>query len=281
MKPSPRGIRVARRLIYRVLHAGRSAHPIEFQCCGVRFRIESSSRIGEDLYANGFERQSRGLLDQIIAPGSIVVDVGANIGFYTCLFAKKVGSTGKVIAVEPTPSVFQSLCQNIRLNRMNDRVLAIQAALSSEQGVSRLNVFPEGQEVYNSLGATNVENARGSIEVDTRTLDSVLDGISDGRQCIVKIDVEGFENTVLRGGINRLRRMTNIALMVEINDHASQQCGSSSQDSLELLRSCGFRPYVTNDGKSLEPLKSSANSGAGLNDNVFFFKDVPSLARAA
>ncbi len=127
MKPSSRATRIARRLIYRSVHAPRVPHPVPPRCCGLRFRVASNCRIGEDTRVNGFEHFQRGLLDQVITPGSTVLDIGANLSYYTCPFAKKVRHTGRVIAVEPTPMVSQTLQHNISLNRMEDRVTSLYA----------------------------------------------------------------------------------------------------------------------------------------------------------
>jgi FkbM family methyltransferase len=284
MKSSSRTARVAKRLLYRAIHAHRPVHPVTARCCGLLFHVASNCRIGEDLYANGFERLQRGILDQIISPGSTVLDIGANLGFYTCLFAKRVGSAGRVIAVEPTPKVFQSLQHNVVLNRMEDRVTSLCAALSDRQGVAKLNLFPEGNEVYNSIGATKSwqhESPESSIEVNTTTLDSLLAESPDDKSCFVKIDVEGFQHQVLQGGINRLREMHNLSLMIEMNDMASRQCGTSTEESLRLLDSCGFNPFITRDGESLTPLSDYKHIPGELNEDVFFFKKSPRLARAA
>lgn len=284
MKPSSRATRIAKRLLYRSIHAHRSLHSVTARCCGLRFRIASNCRIGEAIYANGFERLQRGILDQVISPGSTVLDVGANLGFYTCLFAKKVGPTGRVIAVEPTPAVFQALQHNISLNDMEDRVTSLRVALSHKQGTAKMHVFSEGNEVYNSLGVTNSwfpEPPVSSIEVDTTTLDSLLGELRPDTSCFIKIDVEGFQHQVLQGGGRYLREMPNLALMVELNDVASQQCGTSSQESLELLNSCGFHPYVTIDGQRLMPLSDYAHLPHAMNDDIFFFKKSICLAKVA
>ena len=284
MKPSSRMMRVAKRLIYRAIHANRPVHSLIANCCGLQFKIASNCRIGEALYANGFERNQRGILDQAILPGSTILDVGANLGFYTCLFAKKVGQAGKVIAVEPTPMVFQSLQENVSLNNLNDRVTTLPVALSDKGGVAKMHVFSEGNEVYNSLGAMDSwlgEPPEGSIDVETTTMDSLLNKIPDSTPCFIKIDVEGFQHQVLRGGLNRLRQMPNVAMMVEMNDLTSEQCGTSGNETLEMLNSCGFSPYITTDGKSLRPLTDGAHASEALNDDVFFFKNPPEFARAA
>lgn len=284
MKPSSRISRILKRLVFRAIHTHRAIHPVTARCCGLQFQVSSNCRIVEDLYTNGFERLQRGILEQIILPGSTVLDVGANLGFYTCLFASKVGPTGKVIAVEPTPSVFQTLQNNIALNGLNDRVAPLQIALSDTEGTASMHVFSEGNEVYNSLGAEKSwldEPPESSIDVSTKTMDLLLAEIPNDEPCFIKIDVEGFQHQVLQGGINRLNQMQHVALMVELNDNTSQQCGSTAGDSLELMSSCGFQPYATTDGKHLEPLSSCPAMPEGFNRDIFFFKELPPAMRAA
>ena len=246
--------------------------------------MSSNCRIGEDLYSNAFERIQRGILDQIVQPDFTVLDIGANLGFYTCLFAKRVGATGRVIAVEPTPTVFRALKRNVALNGLGDTVNSICVALSDEKGTARMNVFADGKEVYNSLGSTSSpkrEIPEGGIEVRTTTLDALLNKVPPNSRCFAKIDVEGYQHQVLMGGIQQLSRLKNIALMVEMNEWASQQCGFSTRNSIELLHSCGFNSFVTNDGKSLLRLCDSRDPRKPLNEDVFFLKNRTSLVRAA
>ena len=274
--------------MYRTLHVWRPAHIVESRCSGVRLRYSSRNRIGEEIYANAFERGERQLLDQFLTPGITVIDVGANLGFYTCLFARKVGPTGRVIAFEPTPSTFALLEQNVRINGVQDIVDCRCMALSDKAGIAQLNVFSDGRDAHNSLGVTQYSEhcvSEAVIDVPTVTLDTYLRPLEFRHGCFIKIDVEGFEYQVLRGGLDHLRRIEPLALMVELYEPIARQCGSSVLKTLELLESCGLDAYYMATAGRLRPLDADGRRAlveARLPPDVFFFRKwpIPALAEA-
>jgi FkbM family methyltransferase len=249
----------------------------------MRVSFASTEEVAEAYYSNAYGKMERVILDRVISAGSTVVDVGANIGFYTCLFAKKVGPVGRVIAVEPTPSSYAVLRQNVLVNNLGEIVECWPYALSDHDGTARLHLFREGEAGFNSLGATRSYDGRtsvGSVDVATTTLDSLLADHPPEREYFVKIDVEGFEYQVLMGGRHCLRSLPKIALMVELYEPAAQQCGSSIAASISMLASCGLRAFQTTqrpgelvpleDGFAGRPIRR------GFFPDVFFFKQPPS-----
>lgn len=285
MKPSPRPLRIAKRLLFRLLHAGRAPHSVTARCAGVFLRFNSNCRIAEDLYANAFERKQRAALDRLIEPGTTAIDVGANLGFYTCLLAERVGPAGRVIAVEPTPSVYNDMTANVSLNGYTRRVAPLPIALSESHGTAQLNIYAPGDEVYNSLSvaqAANAETAKSVIEVETQTLDAVLAEVGVDKPCFVKIDVEGFQHQVLLSGVERLRSMPRLTLMVELNDAViDADSGHTAENTLELLGGCGFTPFIADSTGGLIRLRDTRDLPAPFNVDVFFLKTAPSGLLAA
>ncbi len=278
MRSDPVCLRLPKRALYRAVHAWRSPHMVESRCSGVRLRYSSRSRIGEEIFANAFERAERQLLDRILSPGMTILDIGANLGFYTCLFAQRVGPTGRVIAFEPTPSTFESLQSNVRLNGYQELIECHCCALSNTEGTASMNTFPESAGVYNSLGVTcpiDGSQPQDVIEVSTTTLDQFYRGQDFQNGVFVKIDVEGFEHQVIEGGANLLESEDNVAMMVELYEPASQQCGSSALDTLALLESYGFEAYSMTATATLSRFDATARrelTAGRLAPDVFFFK---------
>jgi FkbM family methyltransferase len=173
----------------------------------------------------------------ILRSGDVVVDVGANTGYYTLLAAPLVGSSGRVIAVEPNPSAFRLLEHNIRQNRLHGRVSAHCVAAAAEYGTLSLVVF-EGR----SGSATLAPVASG---VESRTvrvcpLDDLVDPGLRGRIRLVKIDVEGAEVDVLRGATETLRSLpAGSQLIVEISFDADGR-----SEAVDVLRELGFRTFL-------------------------------------
>lgn len=128
-----------------------------------------------------------------LRPGMTVVDVGANFGYYTVLFAAVVGTSGRVIAIEPVPSTITMLRDSIELNGFTDRTRII-AAVAGAIPSSQAHVLVPPREPKN---AAVVAETEGSIAVPCVTLDEVLADLD--RVDFVKIDVEGAETNVVAG----------------------------------------------------------------------------------
>jgi FkbM family methyltransferase len=151
------------------------------------------------------EPDVQNVLAEIIEPGQVVFDIGANIGFFTLLCARQVGPRGKVYAFEPMPANAKTLRHNIALNNL-DNVIVVEKALSSTSG--RAELFISRYSAFHSLnveGAVKRNNrgpepdAETPIWVETTTLDDfVLNGDAQVPD-VIKLDVEGAELVALEG----------------------------------------------------------------------------------
>lgn len=284
MNPYSKPVRVARILWYRIFHARRARHSITANLRGLKISLSSANTIAESVYSSGFERAERVILAKLIKPGDYVVDVGANIGFFTCLFAQAVGLRGRVIAFDPTPLVFRQLKRNIEANRLTDRVTCRNVGLSDKAGRAILNCFPEGNEVYNSFGAKTPFDSsisvESQIEVEISTLDIVLKEFFPAESTadlFIKIDVEGYEQNVLMGGLASLRNLKNCSLMIELYEPAAKQCGNSTTQTIAALREVGFSAYeISGKRHYLKKLGAVSvnqpNADSNVSQNIFFLK---------
>jgi FkbM family methyltransferase len=150
--------------------------------------------------------------------GDTVVDVGAHIGLYTIIAAKRVGPTGKVIAIEPDPQNFKILRKNILLNQLSNVEPLECAAYSAKK---KLKLFlPEvgsGRTIFNTVMQGRIKSCDNSIEVEANTLDNILNENNVQRVNWIKIDVEGAELEVLKGMSNVLEANKGISLIIEIH----------------------------------------------------------------
>jgi FkbM family methyltransferase len=170
--------------------------------------------------------------------GLVFVDIGANIGQFS-LQAAKAGA--RVIAYEPTPSVFQRLRENIALNHLNE-IQIVNAAVTANNGVSLFyesSADPEANSLFVS--------SERFIEVPTVTLAEDL--MSRGIQKVhfIKIDAEGAELVIVRS-IESLLRSEHPDLLVEVNPITLQAAGSTPEDLREFLQNCG---YILRDVESI------------------------------
>ena len=143
--------------------------------------------------------------------GDVVIDIGAAFGFYTIIGAKRVGTNGKVVAIEALRDSFKMLNRNIKLNRLTNVISLNYAVYSKETKVKLYHNYSIMQE--RAGGYTNKY-----VEASANTLDYLLQlkGITDVNW--IKIDVEGAEFEVLKGATNVLSKSKDIALLIEIHN---------------------------------------------------------------
>jgi FkbM family methyltransferase len=170
------------------------------------------------------------LFRQVCAPGYIVIEVGANIGAHTVGLARLVGPSGRVLAFEPQRLVFQALCANIALNSLVN-VDCFWSAVGTREGLIRVPEMDPNH--VNNFGGFSLLGANGNSEVACETLDRRL-GLP--RLDFIKIDVEGMEIEVLRGGAQLLQKFKPI-LYVE-NDRIER-----SSELMHLISEHGYRMF--------------------------------------
>jgi FkbM family methyltransferase len=135
----------------------------------------------------------------LIGPRSIVCDIGANIGNHTAYFTRVMGAA-KVLAFEPMPHAYATLCDTIVLNQIEDRVLAYNCLLGAETGFGEMARFNP-----RNLGATTYR-AKKDGTVALFALDDVLEADDLADLDLIKIDVEGMQMEVLMGAEGILRQ---------------------------------------------------------------------------
>jgi FkbM family methyltransferase len=173
-------------------------------------------------------------LQSVVAPGSTVIDVGANIGFFTLRFGRWVGPEGRVIAIEPERRNMASLRRRVRGARLNGVVECVQAAAADRAGEVRLAVNPAHP------GDHRI--AADGERVPAVTIDDLTAG--DPRKvALIKVDVQGAEMLVLAGGRHVLETHRP-ALFVEVDDGALTQFGSSSVELIEKLAALGYAGHT-------------------------------------
>lgn len=160
-----------------------------------------------NIYCGLHEFADMALLLHLLRPGDLFVDVGANVGSYTVLASAVCGSDA--IAVEPDPETMRALKKNIVANRIGDRVTTIQAALGSEAGTANFSI---GLDTTNKIVSRKSGATR---KVIIRCLDDVMEGLNP---TLIKLDVEGHEAEVLRGGKRTLSNPSLMAIETETSD---------------------------------------------------------------
>ena len=173
-------------------------------------------------------------------PGMCVLDVGANIGYYTLLAARAVGPSGLVCAFEPEPHNFALLSRSVAENGFAN-VRLVQAAVSDREGATKLHLDDANFGAH-SFDAGSVPTSSGrSVDVRTVRLDDYepeVRGFAAG--VLVKVDVQGAEGLVVAGG-RRLLGLPGVKVLLEIWPDALERAGADAGRLLAELEGLGFR----------------------------------------
>jgi FkbM family methyltransferase len=202
----------ADRLAQRFRRAGSSFRTLTVS--GVPLILDVTEFTTHTLYFGQvpYEPRTTECLVQHLKSGSVFVDVGANHGYFTSLAAALVGATGRVVAFEPNPLVFEQLRTHVRLNAFESRVTAIQAALADvPDDDGRLFV----SQVQSNSGLSSLAPALSQLDsgslspahvvpVRIDTFDRWFQSSGIDRVDLVKIDVEGAQDRVAAGMVRTL-----------------------------------------------------------------------------
>lgn len=199
---------------------------------------------GASLFLGMFEPHQVTRFTQVVQPGQVLFDIGANVGFYSLLGSRLVGATGSVVAFEPVIRNLSYLYRHVSMNRCGN-VSVLAAACSDEAGLASFAVASNvGEGHLETAAAVSGRSATvGRALVPTVTADSVAEKIGSMPD-VMKVDVEGAEMEVLRGAKRILgERGPRIFLSIH-SDELRTSC-------LELLKGYGY---------GAEPMEGSAGT---------------------
>ncbi len=223
---------------------------------GQKMFLGSGMRANSERYADPFfyyvdfrngnyEKGTTRIFETMIAPGMVVVDVGAHVGYYSLIAAQKVGQNGRVVSFEPNPSNYQLLCKNLKTNN-HANVTPVQMAVAEADGSAEM-YFSELDSQDHSL--YHIPGSSFKTTVMTTSLDSFLNAADWPRVDFIKIDAEGAEPRILRGMVGVVKRMTQMILVLECNPITLKSAGSSVGELVSLVLRLGFTiSVVTDDG---------------------------------
>lgn len=213
-------------------------------------RSDLFSRMVLDGY---YEPRLADLFRQHIDPARDIVDVGANIGFYSVLGARLTPHS-RVLAVEPNPEALRRLAKNLELNGVSAKVVVYRGVLGAATGSVDLNVI-DGMEEYSSVSeighASVAGKASRTIQVEAETLDRLVERyrLTPG---LIKIDVEGAEGLVFEGAERTLKEFRPIILS-EFSPALLRSTPWPPERLLNHLNNLGYR-VVDADSGSPDPL---------------------------
>lgn len=216
-----------------------------------------------NLYFGLHEFEDMAFLLHFLRDDDLFIDIGANIGSYTILAAAVSGSS--VVAFEPVPTTYERLLANIQVNS-DLRVTALNEGLGARSGQLQ---FSSNLDAENHvIPIDSFSNANESIIVKVNTLDETAKGLMPR---MIKIDVEGFETEVIRGGLNTFSSPSLLAVLIELNGLGSRY-GFSEDDIRKYFLDQNFFPYQYDPfSRTLSPIGCTKGNIYG---NTLYIREI-------
>ena len=187
-----------------------------------------------------FEAPETDLVTRIVRTGDTCIDAGCHLGYYSCLSALLVGEKGRVYSFDANPQACVSTRRNLALNGLYSSEV-IQAALADKNGTTQFHISTDDQTGLSSLGAIPI--CKETISVPSLRLETFLDLRHVDRVRLLKIDVEGAEEMVLRGLGHFLADHVIDFILLECFDERLQLLKSSTEQLACILKSAGYAPW--------------------------------------
>lgn len=174
--------------------------------------------------------------------GDVVIDIGANIGYYTLLLAKLSGPQGTVFAFEPEPENFSLLLKNIELNDYKN-VIAVQKAVGATTEQAHLFLSDDNKGDHRIHGV----DSRSSIPIEVITLDEYFSSF-DRPVSLLKLDIQGAEPEAIKGMRVFLDKQREVTLVTECWREGLEGAGITIGEYLSLLEDVGFELFFLRKG---------------------------------
>jgi len=238
---------------------------------GFRMRFDLKDPEQRKIYFFGHyhERYETLLIERILKEGEAFWDIGANIGYFVFVAAAILRNTGEIVAFEPFSVAYKNLIENLALNNFTN-IRPVKLAVSDTSGEAVLFAFGDIADTSANIFMPK-EGQTGQEVVRTITMDEFSRGFARLKPTLIKMDVEGAEMAVLRGGRETLRTSQPMLLM-ELEKKALKALGLEKCDFQMELSPYGYKPAFLKKGKwqmcrDLETVKGR---------NIFWFNpDLP------
>jgi FkbM family methyltransferase len=197
------------------------------------------------LLEGDLERGTRLLIQKLLGPGDVFIDVGANIGLHTLAAARAIQGVGRIVAFEPCEPTKRLLEKTVGLNGFSGMVDIHQAAVSSRSG--RQQLLLEATNDHHGLSSVSrpADMHRAPVDVNCVTLDEFT--ASNPVVTLIRIDAHGAELDVLGGSGSLIRQNEDVALMVKFGPAHLRRAGHTTRDWLSHFEALGLAYRVINN----------------------------------
>jgi len=221
------------------------------------------------LLGDSYEKCEVNLFKKLVSKGMVVVDIGANIGYFTLIAANLVGAKGKVFAFEPDSDNYALLIKNIEINGYQN-VIPVQKAISNKTGTTDLFLYEQNKGQHTLYKPSSYWK---SIEIEAITLDDYFAEQQDSID-VIKMDIQGAEILALQGMDKIIKQAPGLKIFTEFSPPKLRACGSSPEEFLKKVTEYGFKLHFINERKNrIEPIDIDRLIDMQVNNaNLFFEK---------
>jgi len=204
---------------------------------GYKISLDLRNFLDRMIYLGTYEPLNTYRFRKLLRPGMTVVDVGANIGYFSLLAARQVGPAGRVLALEPHPMNFAVL-EQVQVSNAIGCLTPMRIGLADTSGTASIGMAD--QEAYPNRTASMVEPDASHTPVPVMSLDDLVESEGIARIDLLKIDVDGFETRIIAGARKSLERGIIDHLIIEFNDFWLAKSGSSVPCLAEMISAGGL-----------------------------------------
>lgn len=204
-----------------------------------------------DMMSGKYEQETTQVFEEAAKPGMVVLDIGAHVGYYSLLAARKVGPEGRVYSFEPEPQNYSLLVKNVDCNGY-DNITPVNTAVSNQVGVATLNLSSLDNGRHSLFGQSTSQS--NTETVNTTTIDAFLENAASLNVGLIKIDVEGAELDVLEGMGKLLEKKNHLSLIIEFNPGLLQTAGVDLVQFLGRPSQWGLKVQIIDERRGLTPL---------------------------
>lgn len=222
---------------------------------GIRFRFDQApSHYMQSMRLGEYEIETVAAMRHFLRQGSTFIDVGANLGYFSAWALHLTGARGRVIAFEPVPELADRL-EVLCADNPGCGLAIHRVALGEAPGTAEMTLAGDAMLGGNTMVAGLVPpgEARGHVNVTIARLDAHVDAQRVGRAALMKIDVEGFEDHVLRGMRQSFQNGFGAPIICEVTPSALRLQGRDLNDLLDYMRQWGYLACSLRDFRPLNP----------------------------
>jgi FkbM family methyltransferase len=217
---------------------------------GVKMKLNISNLVDHCVYFSAEQKALDHFIHYLKASDTII-DVGANIGYTTLLFSKAV-SKGKVLSIEPSKELFNTVKEQLDLNQINNTT-CLNIGLGEKELMAQLYKVSENNSGMNRV-FEHSETTFESESIHIKTLDNVVKEQKIGIVNAIKIDVEGYEFKILKGAYDTIKTHKPV-LLIEIDDLNLREQQSNPAEVLQFLEGLNYSIKEASDLKAIDMKK--------------------------